>query len=234
MNHPPFPHRPVATMCMAVLLATPPASLSGQAQTVDRGVFLVMRGDEVVGREEFAVRRGTTSATTSGFTVASTALYPADRPERTLVSVVEIGPDSLPTVVQFEIGNGETLRVAVVVGPRRVTVRRATGTTESAREYPARERPIVLDDSVFAPLAIRPPSGRPTRSLMMDGTLGEAVEVVDRGMESTTVADQRLALDHVTVRLEGESVEAWYDGAGRLMKVEWPRRGIRVLRAPEP
>ena len=233
MNRSPFPHR-FATGSMAMLLAAAPNPLSAQAQTVDRGVFLVMRGDEVVGREEFAVRRGTTSATASGFTVASTALYPADRPERTLVSVVEIGPDSLPTVVRFEIGNGETLRVAVVVGARRVTVRRAAGTTESAREFPARERPIVLDDSVFAPLAIRPPSGHTARSLTMDGTLGEAVEVVDRGMESTSVADQRLALDHVTVRLAGESVEAWYDGAGRLMKVEWPRRGIRAVRAPEP
>jgi hypothetical protein len=192
-----------------------------------------MRGDEVVGREEFAVRQGTTSARVSGFTVASTALYPADRPDRTLVSVVEMGPDSFPTVVRFEVGNGELLRVAVGVGPRRVTVRRATATSESAREYPARERPIVVDDSVFAPLAIRPPSGRPARSLTMDGTLGESIEVIDRGMESTTVADRRLALDHVTVRSAGESVEVWYDGAGRLMKVEWPRRGIRVVRAPD-
>ena len=149
--------------------------------------------------------------------MASTALYPADRPDRTLVSVVEVGPDSFPSVLRFEIGNGEKLRVAVVVGARRVTVRRATETSESAREYPARERPIVLDDSVFAPLAVRPPSGRAARGITMDGTFGEAVEIVD----------------HVTIRLEGESVEAWYDGAGRLMMVEWPRRGIRAVRAPE-
>jgi hypothetical protein len=224
---------PLAASALALIAAVTASPLSAQTQTVDHGVLLVMRDGEVVGREEFAVRGGTTSATAAGYTVASTALYPADRPERSLVSVVELGPDSFPTAVRLEIGNGEILRVAVGVGPRRITVRRGTATSESAREYPARERPIVLDDSVFAPLAIRPPGGRASRRLSLHGTLSDPIEVVDRGVESTLVAEARRSLQHVSLRFAGESVEAWYDESGRLVKIDWPGRRIRVIREPD-
>lgn len=213
--------------------AAAPLPLRAQTQTIDRGVLLVLRDGALVGQEEFAVRRGTSSATTAGYTVASTALYPADRPDRSLVSVVELGADSFPTAVRLEVGNGDILRVAVGVGPRRITVRRGTATSESAREYPARERPIVLDDSVFAPLAVRPPAGRAGRRLSLHGALGDPMEIVDRGIEPTRVGETRETLQHVSLRFSDESVEAWYDDAGRLRKVEWPRRGISVIRAPD-
>lgn len=217
---------------LALFVAVTPAGLHAQTQTVDRGVLLVLRDGEIVGREEFAVRHGTTSATAAGFTVASTALYPADRPDRSLVSMVELGADSFPTSVRLEVGNGDILRVVVGIGPRRITVRRGTATSESAREYPARERPIVLDDSVFAPLAVRPPAGRAGRRLSLHGALGDPLEIVDRGVESTLVDAATVSLQHLSLRFAGESVEAWYDDSGRLIKVDWPDRRIQVMRAP--
>jgi hypothetical protein len=233
MTRIPASGRLTASALALFALFTPPG-LDAQTQTIDRGVLLVLRDGEVVGREEFAVRRGTTSATTAGFTVASTALYPADRPDRSLVSVVELGADSFPNAVRFEVGNGDILRVAVGVGPRRITVRRGTATSESAREYPARERPIVLDDSVFAPLAVRPPAGRTGRRLSLHGALGDPLEIVDRGIESTLVDAASVSLQRLSLRFAGESVEAWYDDSGKLMKVDWPNRRIQVIRAPEP
>jgi len=207
---------------------------AAQTQSLDRGVLLIMRDGEVIGREEFAVRRGTTSATATGLTLASTALYPATRPEHTLVSIIELGPDSFPEASRFERGNGETLRVATGIGPRRIAVRRATERGESAREHPARVRSLIIDDSVFVAFAVRPPAAGPARRLTMTGELGDQVTVTDLGITPTTVRGRSLELRHV--RLEGVSggISAWYDAQGRLMKLTWPGRRLTAVREDLP
>ena len=212
------------------LLAAAAAPLGGQQRTLDRGVLLIMRGDEVIGREEFAVQLGTTAAG-PGYTVASTALYPPYRPEQSLTSVIEFGADSFPVVARFEVGNGQSLQVIAGFGPRRITVRRGSSTTESAREYPARERPYVVDDSVFASFAVRPPAvAEPARAIALDGVLGETLTIRYRGPAETHIGDRTLDLDLVVVTVGGETVSAWYDTEGRLQKLEWPQRGVRVVR----
>lgn len=219
---------------VAALLALAAAPLHGQQRTVDRGVLTITRGGEVIGREEFAVHIGTTAAGGPGLTVASTALYPPYRPERTLTSVVEFAADSLPAVARLEIANGQALRVIIGIGPRRITVRRGSATTESAREYPARGRPIIVDDSVFAAFAVRPPaSGQPTQALALDGTLGETAAVSYRGATETRVGERSVSLDLVVVTVGGETVSTWYDADGRLQKVEWPQRGVAAVRESE-
>jgi hypothetical protein len=82
-------------------------------------------------------------------------------------------------------------------------------------------------------LAVRPPAGRAGRRLSLHGALGDPLEIVDRGVESTLVDEATLSLQHLSLRFAGESVEAWYDDSGRLIKVDWPNRGMQVLRAPE-
>lgn len=219
----------------AVALTCGSAAPAGaQVQSLDRGVFLILRDGETIGREEFAVRRGTTSATAAGFTLASTALYPATRPEHTLVSVIELGPDSFPQSSRFERGNGETFRVATGIGPRRIAVRRATDIGESAREYPARVRSLIIDDSVFVAFAVQPPATGAARRLTMAGELGGDVTVTDHGLASTTVRGRSLELRHI--RIEGVSggISAWYDAQGRLMKLAWPGRRLTAVREDTP
>jgi hypothetical protein len=219
---------------MLPLLVLAAAPLQGQQGPVDRGVLLIMRGGEVIGREEFAVHVGATTATGPGYTVASTALYPAYRPEQSLTSVVEFSADSFPIVARLEVGDGLPLRVMIGIGPRRITVRRGSATTESAREYPARERLMIVDDSVFAPLAVRPPaSAAPRRALALDGTLGESVAVRHRGAGDTRIGERTLRLDAFVITIGSETVTAWYDSDGRLQKVEWPQRGVTVVREEE-
>lgn len=215
-------------LALLALAATP---LQGQQRTVDRGVLAIMRGSDVIGREEFAVHIGTASAAGPGLTVASTAVYPPYRPEKTLTSMVEYAADSFPVVARLDVGDGQPLRVLIGIGPRRITVRRGSATTESAREYPARERTIIVDDSVFAPFAVRPPaSGQPRRALALDGTLGETVSVRYRGTAETRVGDRTASLELVVVTVGSETVSAWYDTTGRLQKLEWPQRGVSVVR----
>lgn len=216
---------------LLALLAVVATPLQAQQRTVDRGVLAIMRGTEVIGREEFAVHVGTAAAAGPGLTVASTAVYPPYRPEKTLTTMVEYAADSFPVVARLDVGNDQPLRVLVGIGPRRITVRRGSATTESAREYPARGRTIIVDDSVFAPFAVRPPaSGQAITALALDGTLGETVSVRSRGQAPTRLGDRTATLDLVVVTVGGETVSVWYDEAGRLQKVEWPQRGVTAVR----
>jgi hypothetical protein len=204
-----------------------------QSQSLDGGVLLIFQDGTLIGREEFAVRRGTTSATQAGFTLASTALYPADRPEHTVVSVIELGPDSLAIAGRFEGANDGTLRVAIGIGPRRIAVRRATATGESAREYPARGRPLILDDSVFVSLAVRPPAAGPGPTISAAGELGDAVRVLHRGIQPTLLAGERVDLDQILIEMPSGPLTAWYDPNGRLVKIDWPSRRMAILRQVE-
>jgi hypothetical protein len=227
-------HRRLALVVSAtaqVLIASSVANAQSQSQ--DTGVFLIFQNGELIGREEFAVRRGTSSATVAGFTLASTALYPSDRPEHTLVSVIELGPDSLPIASRFERANDDMLRVAIGIGQRRIAVRRATGSGESAREYPVRGRPVVIDDSVFVPLAIRPPETDHAAALSAAGEVGADVQIRHLGSRETLLAGDLVDLDEVQIQTPSGPLTAWYDDRGRLMKVEWPDRRIAVLRQSE-
>jgi hypothetical protein len=217
----------------AQFLCVTAPNAQAQSQSLDSGVLLVFQGGTLIGREEFAVRRGTTSATLAGFTLASTALYPADRPAHSIVSVIELGPDSLPIAGRFEGANDGMLRVAIGIGPRRIAVRRATANGESAREYPARGRPLILDDSVFVSLAVRPPAAGPAPTLSAAGELGDDVHIRHRGIQPTLLAGERVDLDQVLIETPAGPITAWYDSNGRLVKIDWPSRRITVLRQTE-
>ncbi len=209
-----------------------PLPLLAQVRDVDRGVLMIMRGTETVGREEFVVRPGRGSGTLAGFTVVSTAWYPVERPVRSLSVVMEFGPDSAPTASRFEVGNGDLRRVIMGIGPRRTTVRSVTPTGESAREYPVHEPQVLLSDSLFASHALRPiPAAGAARILTLDGLRGPQVQVTDHGVAATSVGGSALRLRHLTITSPDEERHLWYDEDGRIMKVEVPSRRLIAYRS---
>lgn len=213
-------------------LAAAPAPAAGQGAVLDAGTFLVMRGGAVVGREDFTVRRGRSSAS-DGFTIATSVAYPPTSPRVTLSQVVEVGPDSLPVQVQFDVFGDGQRRVYVRFGPRRITVRVVRPGGESARELPASGRELVADDSVFALYALLPGPGRFQLIWPRSGGRGVA-EVADLGTERTPLTGVAHELRHVVLRLGSEERHLWYDRDGKLMKVELPALGLtaeRVSRA---
>jgi hypothetical protein len=211
-----FPSRPAPT---------------GQVREVDRGVLLITRGTTLVGREEFVVRRGRGSGTLGGFTVASTAWYPPDRPQPSLASVIEYGADSLPTAARVEATNGDLRRVLISMTPRRITVRVATAEGETAREHPARIPHVFVDDLVFATHALPPARGpAAVRAMTLTGTRGSIAEVVDHGIETTQTGRATRELRRITLRMDGTVRHLWYDAEGRLWKVADPGRGLVATR----
>ena len=157
-----------ATLALGALLAATgirDARAMPQGPVLDSGTLVISRDGQVVGREEFTVRRGNSSGP-DGYTITSAVYYPPSSPRVTFSPVVELGPDSLPVQVQFDIyGDGQS-RVYARFGPRRITLRAVRPSGESARELPSTGREIVADDSVFALYAVPPARGaRQARTL---------------------------------------------------------------------
>ncbi len=224
-----------ASLALGTLLAAarvPAAFAAPQGPIVDAGTFVISRSGAVVGREEFTVRRGRSTGW-DGYTITSTVAYPPASPSVTLSPVVELGPDSIPVQVQFDVfGDGQS-RVYARFGPRRVTLRVVRPGGESARELPATGREIVADDSVFALYTIPPPSGAQQAVAPRSGARLPAA-VLDRGTERTTLQGVARELRHLVLRLGSQERHLWYDQKGRLMKVEVPALGLIAERGAAP
>lgn len=217
---------PSATALAALLLTA-----SGpQGPVVDAGTLVISRGGVAVGREEFVVRRGTSSGP-GGFTITTTTRYSVPR-TITLSPVVELGPDTLPVQVQFDVFGDGQARVYVRFAPRRITVRVVRPSGESARELPLTGRTLVADDSVFALYAIRPAAG-PLQVLTPRNSQRTAAELLSLGTERTTLRGVSHQLEHWVLRGPDER-HLWYDDAGRLMRVELPALSLTAEREPAP
>ena len=223
---------PKVALVLGALMAVPTTptipTIPPQGPVLDAGTLVISRSGMVVGREEFTVRRGRSSGP-DGYTITSTVTYPPTSPRVTLSPVVELGPDSIPVQVQFDIyGDGQS-RVYVRFGPRRMTLRVVRPGGESAREMPATGREIVAADSVFGLYAIPPARGARQAVSPRSGARLPA-EVLDRGTERTTLHGVLRELRHDLLRLGSQEHHLWYDQDGRLMKVEVPALGLTAER----
>jgi hypothetical protein len=62
----------------------------------------------------------------------------------------------------------------------------------------------------------------------------QAIQVVDRGTETTTIQGVSHPLRHVILHVGGEDRQLWYDARGRLMRVDIATSGLIAERAPGP
>ena len=194
----------------------------------DAGV-LVVRTDSVdVAREQFRLAR--TAGVGAGWTLASAVRYDRARPAVTLRPTLQLGADSLPSALQFDVTDGAgSRRLLAQPGPERLTIRELAPGVERAREVRATGRVVILDDSVFAPYAVAAWHARtdPVTLTAVYPRSGrrETLTASDRGMQSTMMG--RAATELRLVELAGGStgvVRVWLDPGGRLMKVEMPDR----------
>jgi hypothetical protein len=218
--------RPGAAALAAMLLG----ARAPQGPVVDAGTFVISRGGVVVGREEFTVRRGRSSGP-DGFTITATARYTVPR-TNTLAPVVELGADSLPVQVQFDVSGETQARVYARFGQRRITLRMVRPNGESAREFPSTGRTLVADDSVFALYAIRPAPGSLQVLAPRNGQRTPA-DLVSLGTEQTTLQGVARQLDHWVLRGPDER-HLWYDETGRLMRVDLPSLSLSAERESTP
>jgi hypothetical protein len=179
------------------------APLAAQRPASDSARLVVMQAGNPVGTEDFAFRSGTG------------------------------GEGAALSFVATTNGGDDPLRVAVTTGPRRITVRVASGAGEAAREYPGGPQAVVADERVLSLYALLahvdpgpvtvygpPPGGRRTGTVEDGGT-----EPPPGGGPS---------LRRLTLRSGEDIARVWLDAGGRLMRVEIPSRNLTAERVPRP
>jgi len=216
---------------LALALLQAPAPL-------DQGTFVVREDTLEVARESFRLNHGRLARGGIGWTLATTIRYDRTRPVVILSPILDVTSDTLPATLQYDVADPrQPVRILGELGRGRFTVRFVARATERAREFPAGGRPVVLDDSVFALYLFAawraggPPG--PVTAIMPRGLRRDAVEIVDRGLATTTLNHSPVSLRQVTVTGgPNQVVYLWLDAAGRLMKVEIPSRRLTAERAP--
>ena len=211
------------------------AVLHGQGP-VDEGTLLVRQDTVEIAREAF--RLTPARAASGGWTLGTTIRFDRSRPVVVLDPIVELGPDSGATTLEYTVADPrEPLRILGQFARGRFVMRMLGRRTERAREFPAPPPAVVLDDSVFAlylPVAWLG-RARPAQVTALFPRAGrrELLAVQDLGIEPTTLNRDPADLRHITVTGgENRLVHVWLGAEGRLAKVEIPSRGLVAARQP--
>jgi len=204
------------------------AVVYSQAQgSIDEGTLLVRQDTVEIAREAFRV---TPARAARGWTLATTVRYDRTRPVVVLDPILELGPDSVATTLEYTVADPrDPMRILGQFTRGRFVVRML------GRPTP---RPAaVLDDSVFAlylPVAWlgRAQPAQVTAVFPRAGRR-ELLAVQDLGIEPTTLNRDPAELRHITVTGgENRLVHVWLGAEGRLAKVEIPSRGVVAARQP--
>src|SRR5256884_7627360 len=125
------------------------AVVYSQAQgSIDEGTLLVRQDTVEIAREAFRV---TPARAARGWTLATTVRYDRTRPVVVLDPILELGPDSVATTLEYTVADPrDPMRIVGQFTRGRFVVRILGRRTERAREYPTPPPAAVLDDSVFA------------------------------------------------------------------------------------
>ncbi len=220
-----------AAIAAATLVALPSQGVLGH-QLVDRGTFrLVIEGIEA-GTEAFTIQRSGTGD--AQITLAKGTVTMRDgRRLTTLLSVQ--GPSLALTRYEAVISGTDTLAIRLFRAGSRIEVRTVAPWGEEVREYRARPSTAIFDDGVAHHYFVL--------GLLLEredaGTL-HAVAPLSEREEAVAGAEIRPE----TIQVDGESVEvmrvlvgggdrarsAWFDGSGRLVRVELPGMGFVAQR----
>ncbi|HXI63063.1 MAG TPA: hypothetical protein VNH14_00995 [Gemmatimonadales bacterium] len=205
---------------------------------VDEGTLVVREDTAEIAREGFRLTALRTTAGAARWTLATTVRYNRSRPVIVLDPIVELGVDSNPTSLEYNVADPrDPLRILGQLGRGRFAVRILGRRTERARELPAPTPAAVLDDSVFAlylPAAWQARSQPVTvTGLFPRAGRRDVLTVQDLGTQATTLNRDPASLRHITVSGgENRLVHVWLGADGRLAKVEIPSRRLVVERAP--
>lgn len=225
-------------LTLLVTLLSPP-SLSGQNLTIDEGAFRLSLDGEIVGREEFSIRR---AGAGENARVILRGAVELDAPggHRSLAPALEArGSDLAVTAYQVKASGMEATEVYLTRSDRRFTAKIITSQGEELREFRAGPGSVLLDQQVahqyylLSPLLDRegavsvsilsPRDGRQVR-----GTLTHV------GDEETRVGTELVTASHHRLEVGSETRHIWFDDQGRVLRVEIPARDYVAERESVP
>lgn len=206
-------------------------------QRVDRGAFRLFVNGVEAGVEEFEIQRrgeGDDQRTLAKGTVEM-------RDGSTLVTTLLAtgGALALHSYQARRIAGGDTLAVTMERADRRRLDALTRGPWgEEVREYRAPDNTtVVLDEGVAHHYFVlggllRGPV--PTLHLLSPVVQAEAEAEAEAGSETIRIGGEPVATTRVRLRAEDGERVAWFDGSGRLVRVEVPARGFVAERVLGP
>ena len=207
---------------------------------LDEGTLVIREDTSEIAREGFRLTALRTGAGVTRWTLATTVRYNRSRPVVVLDPIVELGPDSNPASLEYNVADPrEPLRILGQLARGRFALRILGRRTERARELPAPAPAAVLDDSVFA-LYLPAAWHARAQAVVVTGLFPRAgrrdvLTVQDLGIQPTTVNRDPASLRHITVSGgDNQLVHVWLGSDGRLAKLEIPSRRLLIERAPVP
>lgn len=209
------------TATLLLLLAAP---LSAQGTS---GTYVVQRGDNEIGREEFALESGR-ARDRSGTSLTVSSRYPGALPSGNVSALLERTPDGQLSRFQLDVegDDGTTTFLAAGAGARVILKTIAKG-SEAGRELPGGENVVLIDENVYTLftavadlatpagarlVAIYPRTGRRAQFLARrEGNAGSAARISLTGEITGTLST---------------------DATGRITRMDFPSAGIVVSVAP--
>jgi hypothetical protein len=166
--------------------------------------------------------------------MTASSYYPADRPAAILASTLEFGLDTTLAAARLDLDSEDRPSTLISFSPRRVTIRTVTPHGESARQFPATDRTLVLDEFLIATFAILPGKAEGALTLI-DARAGQhnIATLDDHGIEMTDVRGIERSLRHLTLSAGGELRHLWYDDQGHLIKFDFPSTVLAAVRLPK-
>src|SRR2546429_9439234 len=189
------------------------AVVYSQAQgSIDEGTLLVRQDTVEIARE---ASRVPPARAARGWTLATTVRYDRTRPVVVLDPILELGPDSVATTLEYTVADPrDPMRILGQFTRGRFVVRMLGRRTERAREFPTPPPAAVLDDSVFALYLPVAWLGR-TRAAQVTAVFPRAgrrdlLAVRELCISPTTLGREPAELRHVTVTGgENRLVPSW-------------------------
>lgn len=212
-----------------------PAVLSGQNVSVDEGAFRLTVNGEVVGREEFSIRR-VGRGNEARLILRGTVEMDSPDGHLSLVPAMEAAGDEMAvTAYQLKVTGSGPSEIYVTRTGRRYMAKVISTEGEEVREFRAGPGSILLDRYVahqhylILPFLDRSDAVSLT---VLSPLSGEQTRMTLRlvGEEEVRIGTELIQGRHY--RLEGgeESRDVWLDEQGRILKVTFPSRGYLAER----
>lgn len=217
--------RPIRSLCGSLVLSVGTAlGLGTQSVVVDQGTFSVSVGGEVIGREEFSIRRAGLGPSAAYIASGAVTLSLDDGPQELRPLLSAHAPEGAADGYQVKVtGVDESEVVLNLVGPRFVSnFRSAAG--EEEREFSASARTRIVEHLVahhYYFLAnvsegTQVPVIEPRSRVVMDLLAGPSVNEELRLGPNQVEARRVVFMDGDQERI------VWFDRQGRVLRVEIP------------
>jgi len=215
-----------------LLALTDPSVARAQIVVLDEGTFEIFVGGKQVGTEEFTIRREGSGADA---VVLANATVSLDGDHRSVMRpLVKAGLDRSPIEFTNTIEGSEVLAVSLNHMGRHFRVLVSSQAGEREREVPARPGTVLLEQDVahhywfLAPMAEREGVGLAT----VVPRTGEQIrlQVASVAADAVIVGGERVEARKVVLTAGSDSRSVWFDGQGRVLRVEIPATGYRAVR----